>query len=80
MVEVPYVDTAPVFEDEVIHKGENMIHVRWNPYLNCHEADVYQVKAIGTKTSYKHVGSTAGKSTLQARHIDQGLAITSNLM
>jgi hypothetical protein len=62
LVEVPYVDTAPAFEDEIIHKGEYMIHVRWNPYLNCHEADVYQVKAIGTKTSYKHVGSTAGKS------------------
>lgn len=62
MVEVPYVDTAPAFEDEIIHKGEYMIHVRWNPYLTSHEAEVYKVKAVGTKTAYSHVGSTAGKS------------------
>tara|TARA_B100000212_G_C27367325_1_gene530906 strand:- start:964 stop:1194 length:231 start_codon:yes stop_codon:yes gene_type:complete len=62
LVEVPYVDTAPAFEDEIIHKGEYMIHVRWNPYLNSHEAEVYKVKAVGTKTAYSHVGSTAGKS------------------
>tara|TARA_R110002020_G_scaffold396429_2_gene606615 strand:+ start:200 stop:430 length:231 start_codon:yes stop_codon:yes gene_type:complete len=62
LVEVPFVDTAPVFEDEIIHKGDYMIHVRWNPYLTCHEADVFKVKTIGTNPSYTHIGVTAGKS------------------
>ena len=62
MVELPFVDTAPVFEDEIIHKGDYMIHVRWNPYTVCHEADVFRVKTMGTKPVYKHIGVTAGKS------------------
>jgi hypothetical protein len=62
LVEIPYVDTAPAFEDEIIRKGEFMIHVRWNPYMSSHEADVFKVKSVGTKQSYALIGTGAGKS------------------
>ena len=62
MVELPFVDTAPVFEDKIVHKGDYMIHVRWNPYTVCHEADVFKVKTVGSNPVYTHIGVTAGKS------------------
>lgn len=62
MVNLPYVDTAKALEDEEIHFGEYMIHVRWNPYMSSHEADLFKVKSVGTKQSYVLIGTGAGKS------------------
>lgn len=62
MVEVPYVDTAPSFKDEEIHFKDYMIHVRWNPYLSSHEADLFKVKSVGTRQSHILIGTGAGKS------------------
>lgn len=62
MVNLPYVDTAKALQDEEIHFGEYMIHVRWNPYMSSHEADLFKVKSVGTKQSYILIGTGAGKS------------------
>lgn len=62
MVNLPYVDTAKALEDEEIHFGEYMIHVRWNPYMSSHEADLFKIKSVGTKQSYVLIGTGAGKS------------------
>jgi hypothetical protein len=62
LVNLPYVDTAKALEDEEIHFGEYMIHVRWNPYMSSHEADLFKVKSVGTKQSYVLIGTGAGKS------------------
>ena len=39
-----------------------MIHVRWNPYLSSHEADLFKVKSVGTRQSHILIGTGAGKS------------------
>ena len=60
--------------------NDENIMLRWTPgaietlkYMS--SSDVHRILKIGSVLC-----STAGKSTLQARHIDQGLAITSNLV
>jgi len=62
LVNLPYVDTAKALEDEEIHFQDHMIHVRWNPYMSCHEADLFKIKSVGTKQSYILIGTGAGKS------------------
>ena len=59
---LPHVDTSPALEDEEIHFGDYMIHVRWNPYMSSHEADLFKVKSVGTKQTYVLLGTGAGKS------------------
>jgi hypothetical protein len=62
LVNLPYIDTAKALQDEEIHFGEYMIHVRWNPYMSSHEADLFKIKSVGTKQTFVLIGTGAGKS------------------